>query len=205
MEGIIINFKELVQVSYQEIPRDTIIFTKKTRLWCQLSYPNRPNGCPNYGKNKLCHPFAPYLEKDAYFNSFEHYYLIIAQFDFKKYKDLRRIKHPNWSEAQLGNKIHWQKTIKLFLKREIKRLSLTYGLNTSFLLGCGSGFILNEKKCYSLEAVGIYVYKTLDLNHIEYEQKPKDQIKLICLLAANRPFNHSYKNTLDKFMGGNLS
>ena len=57
------EIKKLIQIRKIKIDSKSIKFTKRTRLWCQLPYPNHPKGCPNYSKNPNCPPLAKFMKK----------------------------------------------------------------------------------------------------------------------------------------------
>lgn len=173
------DLSDLITINFQEIPLSSIFFTKKTFLWCKCPYPNYPNGCPNYN-GELCPPNTPYLELDKAFYSFKYYFLIYLQFNFRQYINERRKLKPDWSIKQLGNRRHWQSSIKAKLKYFILNLLKINNFHKEkdfYILSCGSGFKSKDinqfqNPIYSMEAVGIYVLKTLKENNIKIEFKP---------------------------------
>ena len=184
-----INYRELTKVRAKKIPKNSIIFSEECYKgeWCLRPYDRHPKGCPNYNK-ELCPPNTFYFKERV--DEYDYFYLIYIVFDFKGYKDLRREEHKDWSEKQLGNRRHWQNSVKKVLKDEILKI---YGLNRQnpikYLLGCGSGFGNRsfkkyQDKVFSMEAVGINVLSTLGLNKINYKRNPENQINLICLLCS---------------------
>lgn len=169
------DINNLTIIKIQKIKQETIKFTKKTRLWCQLPYKNHKK-CPNYNKNLLCPPNSPYLSNIV--NDYNYFYLIYADFNFKQYKQGMGELHPNWTESQCGNLLYWQSQIKKLLKNKISQI-----INIKkYILGCGSGF---GKKIYSMESVGIDVMSTLKNNNIVFELKPKSKVILVCLVCLN--------------------
>jgi len=188
-KGNEIDYKELTKIKTKKIPKISIIFSEECYKgeWCLRPYDRHPNGCPNYNK-KLCPPNTFYFKERV--DEYDYFYLIYIIFNFKKYKDLRRKKHEDWSEKQLGNRRHWQSSVKKLLKEEILKI---YGMNrqnkNKYLLSCGSGFNNSSFKKYqnnvfSMEAVGINVLSTLGLNKIEYKRNPETYINLVCLLCS---------------------
>lgn len=193
---------KLVNVECIEVQKDTIIFTKKTRFWCTRPYKNNKKGCPNHGKNPLCPPNAPYLEK--FIKSYKYFYLIYIIFDFKQYKEKMKIIHKDWSEDQLGNRWFWQSQVKVHLRLFIESL---FKLNKSkglYLVFCGSGLksskIIKQDKIYSMEAIGIFVFRTLKNNNIKYEINPKNNIKLVSLLCSKEEIILKGKNTINQLI-----
>jgi len=177
------NIRNLVKIKDKIIDGNSIVFTKKTRLWCQLPYPGHSGGCPNYNKCKLCPPYSPYMPnlKDKY----DKFKLIYATFDFKKYKELRKQENSSLSEAQVRCILYWQSQIKKLLKEELNpHFSGIFNIDDLYLFGCGSGFSLKyQPEVFSMESVGIYVMKTLENNNISFELKPKNYVILVCLLC----------------------
>lgn len=176
------NIKQLVKITCKEIKPETIIFTEKTRLWCNLPY-NGHNGCPNFGKNPQCPPNAPYLDQIP--KLFSHYYLIYAQFDFKTYKEQMRSLYPDWSEKQLACLLYWQKPLKNLLTDYLH----TIANSDKTIYGAGSG----SNGCYAMESIGIHVFKTLDLNQIHYEIKPVNSIIMVNLVCLHQPIQYKLK------------
>ncbi len=168
-----------------EIKKRDLIFSKKTRLWCRLPYPNHPYGCPNYNKNPLCPPFADYM--DYIKKKYSHFYLIYAIFKLKSQRERMLSIHPNWSIKKANCLLYWQGSVKKVLKNYIQRIILKNKNRKTYILACGSGFkfsSIHQNKVYSMEAVGINVLKTLDNVGIEYELKPKNKVLLVTLLCS---------------------
>jgi predicted metal-binding protein len=175
-----------LNISYHEINKDSIKFTTKTRRWCRLPYLKHPNGCPNYGKNSLCPPKAPFLKTTI--DKFNHFYLIIGKFNLVKYKKGMLRRHPNWSDRQAKCVLYWQGSAKKHMKEYIKTIYEKHTENNMFLLSSGSGFKnvkIPQKKIYSMEAAGINVFETLRKNNIEFELKPENYILLVNLLCSS--------------------
>lgn len=149
------------------------MFSEKTRKWCQLPYPDHPQGCPNYGKKALCPPVAPYMKERLKRYSF--FELNWVEFDWQGYKQWRKSQHPEWTERQASCCLYFQGSLKSMLLKQIEKK------RGVFVLGCGSGFAGTQ----SMESAGIYVFQTLWNNGIEIEVKPKTKIILVCLCCAN--------------------
>lgn len=182
------NIRNLINLKIKEIKKNTIIFTVKTRLWCKLSYPGHVYGCPNFNKKPECPKICTYLKNKVL--NFNYFNLFYVRFDFKRYKNMMHDIHSNWSERQLGNSLWWQSQIKKIMRLKIERYYINnYDL---YLLFCGSGIphksIIkkNQRVIPSMEAGGIYVFKTLKNNNIDYEIKPKNFVILTALLCSHK-------------------
>ncbi len=176
-----------IQINSKKIKKESIEFTKKTRLWCKLPYPNHPNGCSNYNKNPLCPPNTKYMKKILI--DYQYYYLIYAKFDLKRQRERMLSLHPHWSNKQANCLLYWQNSVKKELKESIKKIIFDNKNIEIFLFSCGSGFIINnfyQKKIYSMEAAGINVYNTLKNNNIDFELKPKNKVILATLLCSKK-------------------
>lgn len=180
------EIKKLIQIRKIKIDSKSIKFTKRTRLWCQLPYPDHPKGCPNYNKNPNCPPLAKFMKKILI--EYLHFYLIYAEFDLKIQKERMLSLHPNWSNRQANCLLYWQNSVKKELKNHIKKIFIMNNNSDLFLLSCGSGFNsndYNQETVCSMEAAGIDVFNTLKNNNISFEIKPKNKVLLITLLCSN--------------------
>lgn len=181
--------EEFIEIHELEINKDSIHITMKTKQWCTLPYKNNKKGCPNYNRNILCPPNSPYF--GSYIDNYNYFYLIYAIFDFKTYKEIKKIDTPNKTDAQISCVRYWQGSIKRLLKLHIKDIYTNNFNNiTNFhLLGCGSGFKSNffvkfQQYIYSMESVGIDVFRTLKNNNINFDIKAIDKVNLVCLLCS---------------------
>jgi len=179
---------QLVNIKVQEISRDTIEFTEKTRLWCQLPYPNHPKGCPNYNNKVSCPPKVRY--KPNILKNYSSFYLIYAIFNLKKQKERMLTKHSDWSQKKAGCLLYWQNSVKKTLKDLINEIYSKNKNKIMRLFSCGSGFSsigFNQGVVYSMEAIGINVLNTLKNNNIDFEVKPNKKVILTTLLCSNEP------------------
>jgi len=168
------------------VKKEDIEFTKKTRLWCKLPYPNHPRGCPNYNKNSLCPPSAKYM--DYLLEYYSYFYLIYAIFNLKSQRERMLTLHPNWSKKQANCLLYWQNSVKKALKEYIQKITAKNVEKEIYILSCGSGFKINcsnQSEIYSMEAVGINVISTLKNVNIPFEIKPKNKVILVSLLCSN--------------------
>ena len=124
----------------------------------------------------MCPPNAKKINLELY----KQYYLVYAQFDFKKYKELRKKEKPDWSEKQIESVLYWQNSVKKRLKDYARKKGFLCD-NIDFF-GCGSGF----NNSSSMEAVGIHVFKTMELNGVQLEKNPKDTVYLVCLICFKK-------------------
>jgi len=188
------NFKELVEISCKEIKEDTIISYPEIKDLCYRPYPNHKKGCPNDEKCKFLN--VPDFETIKKYGKYNRYYLIYAKFDFKKYKELRKEKHPDWTEEQLGNIWHWQKSVKKLLSEHINNLNLS---KKDYILGCGYGFkSKHQERIGSMENSCINVFSTMKLNGTKMEIKPRSKIYLCCLIASLNGLKT--RKTIDQFV-----
>jgi hypothetical protein len=170
----VINFEKLVVVREKRIDPSTLLFTEKTRKWCRLPYPGHRDGCPNHCQ--ACN--TPSVEWERRIKSkHDEFVIVMADFDFQRYKDKRRFEHPAWSERQLGNSRHWQKSIKAILVMYIHSRYPYYDF-----LGAGSG--IDGKP--SMEAAGINVFGTLARNKIPFEKKPVNKVLMVALVMKKK-------------------
>jgi len=211
----------LLEIKHKKIPRTHIVFTEKTFKWCQLPYPNHPNGCPNFGRNELCPPKTEL--KEEFIKKFNHFYLIYGIFDFETYLTEMKRRHPQWSERKLKCVLYWQGSVKKRMREHIEQIMssnsseslLKYMKNSKncrndknnnsnitskkaakrrkhkiYLFSSGSGFKVNnlkQKRIYSMEAVGMNVFKILKKSGIDFETKPKTKINIVNLLCSFKP------------------
>ena len=84
-----IDFKELTKISVKKIHEKSIIRYPEVSDFCYYPYPNHPKGCPNIDK---CHSEKkiPYFSEVVNNNNFSNYYLVYVNFNFAKYKELRK-------------------------------------------------------------------------------------------------------------------
>ena len=190
---MMVNIKELVKIDIKKIRKETIIISKEAHKWCQRAYEDHPNGCPNFGKALNCPPHK--LSFDIYSNMFNHFYLVHAKFKFKKYKEEKAKEwdkqDKKYTEKQLGNRRHWQGSIKKLLRKDILKI-LKLNPSGVYISSCGSGFDTKDMKKYqngifSMESLKINVISTLKLNKISIKRNPIDFMRFACLLCSKKP------------------
>ncbi|KKM72884.1 hypothetical protein LCGC14_1416030 [marine sediment metagenome] len=192
------DFVKLTELNCKEIKVSTIIWYPEVfEELCYYPYPNHPNGCCNTIKCRTLNVPSFGIINDR--GEYSHYYLVYLEFDFKKYKELRKIENPDFfnSENRLKCLIYWQNSLKKIIKDYLEWL---YILNPPFyVLGCGSGFKLSfQKQVASMEAVMINVFSTLKLNKINFEIKPKNRIILCNLLCSKKEI--IFKTMLNRYL-----
>ena len=185
----ILDTEGLMKLHVEEIEKNTIYFTEKTRLWCVLPYTTHRRGCPNFNRIPECPGQFPYLEK--FIQTFNKFLLVYVVFKFGEYKEYMRGIHPDWSERQLGNSLWWQGHIKKIIREKIEEIYKKGDPKKMYLLHVGSG--LKKKKSIitkhqkivpSMEGAGVHVFKTLKNNNIYHEVKPVTtvvEVALICI------------------------
>jgi hypothetical protein len=81
-------------------------------------------GCPNYNSGiEDCPPEAMHI-KEAFRKDSIH--LLTVQFPFQEYIDIKKEKHPTWSNRALINQRHWQAHLKRLLDRYWERIKDRY-------------------------------------------------------------------------------
>lgn len=160
-----------------KIDKSTISFKENIGEWCKLPYPDHPNGCPNYGKNLYCPPDNPFYKEEVL--KYSIHILFYTHFNINAYKSELSIKNKDWSDRKLSCCLYWQKSLK---NKLFQKVLPYYDKNVDLLLGCGSGF---GNIYYSMESVGINVFKTLKDNNINIERNPKNFVILCSLLCTN--------------------
>ena len=194
-----IDFKELTEINIKKIEEKTIIRYPEVLVFCYYPYPGHTKGCPNTHK---CHfeKEAPYFSEVVENNNFNHYYLVYINFNFAKYKELRKESNPEYfnSENRLKCLIYWQNSVKSLLKKKIKELIINQ--NNLFIAGCGSGMKVKgyPEYVYSMEIMGINVFSTLKLNKIPFELKPENKIILCSLICSKNELNIKKQKRLDE-------
>jgi predicted metal-binding protein len=171
-----IDFNKLIKIRVEQIDRSTIIMSKNVRSWCKLPYIRHPRGCPNYGKNPLCPPTIPY-RKDI-LNKYNDFHLFCARFDIESYMARKKEIHPDRTDAQLRNLIYWQQSVKKRLKDAILASRIHY----SEFFTAGGGMMQRP----SMECVGIFVFATLQRNHIEFDRKAEKYVTLVALTCGHK-------------------
>lgn len=136
---------------------------------CLRPYFNHPGGCPNYGKKAGCPPGAPFFS-----NIFkEEVYVAAVIFDFKNYLNLRRKRHPAWTERALRNPRHWQGHLRSTLKQFI-----TQTLSSSNHYG--------HTVIFNPEAMGVNVTQTCENAGLKLEWPPDEAVCEIALIGQKR-------------------
>ncbi|MFW9970918.1 MAG: hypothetical protein ACFFDF_12035 [Candidatus Odinarchaeota archaeon] len=194
-----IAFEKLTEISVKKIEEKTIIYYPEVLEFCSRQYKNHPKGCPNIDK---CHSEkkAPYFNEVIYKNNFTNFYLIYINFNFKKYKELRKKQNPEFfnSEARLKCLRYWQNSVKSILKKKIEELIQQQ--NNLFIAGCGAPMRVKgyNEYVYSMEAMGINVFSTLKKNKIPFALKPKNKIVLCSLICAKNELKFKKQKRLDE-------
>lgn len=193
-----IEFEKLSEINHKEIKLNTIIYYPEIfELLCYYPYPDHPKGCINIDKCRNLN--VPYFGTLLHNGDYRYYYLIYLNFDFKRYKELRKNGNPGFfnTENRLKCLLYWQNSLKKIIKDFIE--ALWKQNNGFYVLGCGSGFGLSfQKRVASMEAVGINVFSTMKLNKIPFEIKPINKLVLCNLLCSKKKISF-LKNTLEKW------
>jgi hypothetical protein len=183
----ILDTSGILTFKQQTIPKNTLVFTKETRKYCFLPYKGHSHGCPNAGKGKNCPPNVPYLgdEVPICYNTFT---FVWVEFDFKRFKELRKLQNPALKNGMAGNKNQWQHSVKKRLYDHVQKFP--YDL----LLGSGSGFGLSIPSC---EAVGMDVFSTCAKNYIPIDRVITTTIRFFALLCLKNE-NEKKENSIQE-------
>lgn len=190
-----IDFNDLSEIKHKEIEFGTIIYYPEVyEKLCYYPYPNHLKGCPNI--NKCRNLNVPYFGNLIYRLNYNYYYLVYIDFNFKRYKELRKISNPEFfnTEDRIKCVLYYQNSLKYVIKKYIE---LIYKQNKDFyVFGFGSGLNLSfQEPVASMEAVGINVFSTMKLNKIPFEIKPVNKIVFCSLLLSKYilDFKQKYK------------
>lgn len=145
------------------------VIDRSVRGLCAKPYPGHPKGCPNFRKKDGCPPAAP-LFVDTYDLS-KKVVAVWNVFDLAAHVDRMRLKHPDWSWAQLTCCLYWQGTARKSLRDAIKLA--TYELRWDRL---------GIETCP--EAMGVDVTATMRSIGVELEWPPKTTTVQVALLAT---------------------
>lgn len=161
------------------IPADRIVVEDRVRLKCIT-------GCPTYGKNLRCPPYTPTVEE---------FRRILSEYN---YAMLLKIKGPEISTGDLYDYSSFYKDkINILLELEKTSFKEGYNFSTSFFAGscklceiCNvDGECLNPTTArYSMESMGINVFKTVENAGMELEFDTENyppNITLIALLLVD--------------------
>jgi len=179
------NLNELSKLKYKEIKKETIINYPKIKDFCSYPYPNHKKGCPNILKCKSLN--IPNFKKILKTNNYTFFYLVYLEFNFIKYKEIRKFENPSFfnTKERLKCVLYWQGSLKKIIKNYLELLRLNNHL--FYVLGCGSGIKLSfQDKVGSMENACINVFSTLKLNNITFEVKPINKVILCNLLLSKR-------------------
>lgn len=116
------NLPELPEYVYR-VKR--LVINKDVGKWCQLPYPRHPKGCPNYNKKPICPPQSGSVFN--YFNTNLPLYLVHSEFNLDMHGNRMKLKHPDWSPAQLYCVLYWQGISRLQLKNRAQEATLLLG------------------------------------------------------------------------------
>ena len=135
------------------IKLNKIAFSKHTRDWCRLPYPNHKHGCPNYNKSDRCPPKAPFLY--SVFHITDPIYLVHSEFNLTAHVIKMKQKHPQWTDRQLRNVLYWQNTSRKQLRQRIEETHIWFNTNHAET---------------TPEAMGVNVYVTARLNGLKLDR-----------------------------------
>lgn len=201
------------------IAKDEVIYIEsqdQLEKNCLNPYKGNPNGCPNFGKNWSCPPYAPSIQETKNsLNTYPYLWLLVMEIQVKEL-------WPNF--------IH-----NIFLRRKYKQITRTFNSYLSFLASqhkdwrvffcshCELCLESNYSKCscpekpcrhpneirLSPESCGIDLIKTLKQKEIILDFNSKHILRRIAMCATDQPiiFQNEYRNylqylkILEKFEG----
>ena len=107
-----------------------LIVDYRARDWCRMSYPDHPNGCPNFDHKPVCPPEVC-LIKD--FVSLKGpLWFVVETFDLQEHITKMKNLHPDWSSRQARCVLYWQSGVN-------KRLRVCGLVLDSLVAGSESG------------------------------------------------------------------
>ena len=149
------------------------VLDSSVRKLCVRSYPRHKNGCPNFNKKDGCPPNIE-LFQDVY-NLNRPMLAVWNIFNFKEYVDRMRVKHPDWSQAQLENCLYWQGSARKSLRLAVEEI-----------LKIHPGMKAN----YCPEAMGVNVTETMNQIGVVIEWPPVNVAIQVAILAY--PLEENY-------------
>ncbi len=140
---------------------------ERIRPLCRRPYLQHPKGCPNFGQRDICPPQAPLLGDVLDLDS--SVWAVYNVFPLAEHVCRMRLKHPDWSRAQLYCCLYWQGTARKQLRASIE----------AFLLQLPCATPKHIVMCP--EACGCNVTETMKRVGIELEWPPKQIVYQIAL------------------------
>lgn len=163
---------EFFTISKVQVIQDVVI-DMRTPKWCQMKYPDHPNGCPNVGKKKGCPPSAPFWNDVAK----PPYILVAIRFNLANWAAQMKSLHQGMSDRQAECCLYWQGTVRKLLRKKCEE---TIELWNSL------GPVRNWKIFYCPEAMCVHVFETCYKNGIKLHKNPKDFVWKIAIIAESK-------------------
>lgn len=95
-----------------------LVLTNRATDWCKLSYPDHPQGCPNYGEKEGCPPAAPRVSD--FIDLDRKHWFISVRFDLGSFEEKMLNEHPDWSRRKARCLLYWQSSVRKKLREEVK-------------------------------------------------------------------------------------
>ena len=105
---------------------DVVLLKQHPSGLCQMAYPGRPYGCPNFGARDTCPPRAKVWTPQS-LRGFEAW-AIWNKYDLGKREKELKAAHPEWTSKQCRCSRYWQGTARKQLREEAGRWSDAIGL-----------------------------------------------------------------------------
>lgn len=171
---------EDVQIEVRQIDPVTIKFVSISTIerLCRLPYLGYSDGCPNVGKCVI-------RDRSDIVTKYYSFILVLARYNLEFHKSSMRLKHPNWSDRQLGNSRLYQGHVRKFLRKSM----IANSRQGDELFANGGGFDIRDKHVPSMECGCMHVFATLARNRIKFEPKPKRLVTLVGLICKPQHYN----------------
>lgn len=185
----------------KQILQHQIEINESIRDLCKIPFSEYKNGCPNYKNCWSCPPFS--LSSQVLIinlSKFNYFYIAFSELRLDILAQKLRENHSCWSEKQIYNSRYYSKTIynKLnnFLDSVSTKFPNTYILSGSSCKICKNGHYhgctcpndrcrFPERMRYSMESVGINVFKTLENIGVILEKTPRKLVRQVGLICSS--------------------
>lgn len=193
------SYRENMQLYAYRINANQIQYIENNDLVqanCRTPFKHHPKGCPNYGKNWGCPPYAPSIEDtQGILNTYSYHWLIAMEIMIPKsgLKFFRKIKTKQ-KNSQVEKYIN---EFMDYLRANKPDWAVFYCSHCEvckekLYKGCicpAEPCRFPEKIRISPEAAGIDVFSTLQGIDVPYEINPKTKIQRVVLCATDEVVN----------------
>jgi predicted metal-binding protein len=104
-----------------------LVITEKTREWCKRPYKYHSGGCPNFGRELKCPPYAPMV--NDFIDLEKKHWFVIVRFKFENQKEKIEMVESSMTKYKVRCVPFWGDEIKEILTRAcveftIKRMGM---------------------------------------------------------------------------------